>query len=69
MDHQAVRPRSALDQMKQCATPISNPSLQICKSATLLEQLLGDLQRGQDCERLGIRRAGLLLQLLLRLST
>jgi hypothetical protein len=57
-------PRSALDQMKQCAASLSNPFLQICKSATLLEQLLRNLQRRQDCQRLGIRSSGLLLQLL-----
>jgi hypothetical protein len=49
-------PRSALDQMKQCATPLSNPFLQICKCATLLEQLLGYLQRCQYCQRLSAVR-------------
>ena len=29
--------RSALDQMEQCAASLSNPFLQICKRATLLE--------------------------------
>jgi hypothetical protein len=42
--------RSALDQMKQRATPLPNPPFHICKSAPLPEQLLGYLQRCQHRE-------------------
>jgi hypothetical protein len=55
---------SGLDQMQQCVALFPDPLLQLFNSATLLKKLLCDLQGSQDCERLGVGRAGLLLQLL-----
>src|ERR1017187_1941490 len=62
-DQKALDSPLALDELKQRAALVAHALLQLGVTPPLLPKFLGDLQGGQDGERLGVSGASLLLQI------